>query len=35
MDLIQGRFLLGILMKLKEGYAPRVAFQEGKVSLVP
>jgi hypothetical protein len=34
-DSIQGRFLSGILMELKEEYIPRVAFQEGKVSLVP
>jgi hypothetical protein len=34
-DLIQGRVLSGILMELKEEYTPRVAFQEGKVSLVP
>ena len=35
MDLIQGTILSGILVKLKEEYTPRVAFQEGKESLVP
>jgi hypothetical protein len=35
MDPIQGRVLSGILVELKEEYTPRVAFQEGKVSLVP
>jgi hypothetical protein len=35
MDSIQGRILKGILVELKEEYTPRVAFQEGKVSLVP
>jgi hypothetical protein len=35
MDSIQGRILKGILMEIKEEYIPRVAFQEGKVSLVP
>jgi hypothetical protein len=34
-DLIQGSVLSRILMELKEEYTPRVAFQEGKVSLVP
>jgi hypothetical protein len=34
-DSIQGRVLSGILVELKEGYIPRIAFQEGKVSLVP
>jgi hypothetical protein len=34
-DSIQGKVLLGILVKLKEKYIPRVAFQEGKVLLVP
>ena len=35
MDLIQGRVLIGILVEFKEEYTPRVAFQEGKESLVP
>jgi hypothetical protein len=34
-DSIQGRVLSGILIELKEEYIPRVALQEGKVSLVP
>jgi hypothetical protein len=34
-DSIQGRVLFGILVELKEEYIPRVAFQEGKVLLVP
>jgi hypothetical protein len=34
-DSIQGRVLSGILVELKEEYISRVAFQEGKVSLVP
>jgi hypothetical protein len=34
-DSIQGKVLSRILMELKEEYTPRVAFQEGKVSLVP
>jgi hypothetical protein len=35
MNSIQGRVLSGILMELKEEYTLRVAFQEGKVTLVP
>jgi hypothetical protein len=34
-DSIQGRVLSGILVELKEEYILRVAFQEGKGSLVP
>jgi hypothetical protein len=34
-DSIQGRVLSRILVELKEEYTMRVAFQEGKESLVP
>ena len=34
MDTIQERVTSGILMELKEEYTPRVAFQEGKDSVV-
>jgi hypothetical protein len=34
-DSIQERVLSGILMEFKEEFTPRVAFQEGKMSLVP
>ena len=35
MNSIQGRVLLEILVELKEEYTLRVAFQDGKESLVP
>ena len=35
MDLIQGRVLSGILVKLKEEYTLRVAFQQETEALVP